>query len=45
MTRYPYERPLCEAERYLTKLTLLADSDLTDGGAGDILLPGDEYEL
>lgn len=43
MTRY--ERPLCEAEEYITKQALLAGSDLTDDGAGEFLIPGDEYNL
>ena len=40
-----YQRPLCEAEEYITKQALLAGSDLTDDGAGEFLIPGDKYNL
>jgi hypothetical protein len=40
-----YQRPLCEVEEYISHHALLASSDLTDDGAGDILTPGDIYEL
>ncbi|MBO7604318.1 MAG: hypothetical protein J6S97_07880 [Bacteroidales bacterium] len=40
-----YQRPLCETEEYVSSLALLAGSDLTDEGAGDILTPGEIYDL
>ena len=46
MMRLKYIIPACEAENMLTIVAaLLAGSDLTDDGAGDILTPGDIYEL
>ena len=44
MNRYPYTPPVCEYEKFELG-ALLAQSDLTDDGAGDILTPGDIYEL
>lgn len=40
-----YQRPLCEAEEYISNQALLTGSDLTDEGAGDFLTPGDIYNL
>ena len=44
MKLFPYAPPVCEYEQFELS-ALLAQSDLTDDGAGDILTPGDIYEL
>lgn len=38
-----YQRPLCELEEHIITRALLAGSELTDDGAGDPLIPGDEF--
>ena len=42
--KHSYAPPVCEYEKFELG-ALLAQSDLTDDGAGDILTPGDIYEL
>lgn len=45
MTHIPYAPPVCEYDTYSAAAGILTGSDLTDDGAGDFLLPGDEYTL
>ena len=40
-----YQHPQCELNNYLEATALLTGSDLTDEGAGDFLLPGDDFTL
>lgn len=45
MKAFPYAPPLCEYDNYFEATALLTGSDLTDEGAGDFLLPGDDFTL
>ena len=45
MTHLTYAPPACEYDIYSAAAGILTGSDLTDDGAGDFLLPGDEYTL
>lgn len=45
MKRHSYLPPKCEYDNYVAIACLLAGSDLTDEGAGDILTPGEIYDL
>lgn len=38
-----YECPLCETEEHQVPVSILTGSELTDDGAGDFLVPGEEY--
>ena len=40
-----YAPPKCEYDNYLTAGIILTGSELTDDGAGDFILPGEEFDL
>ena len=45
MKRTPYTPPLCEYNNYSAVAGMLAGSELTDDGAGEFLIPGDEFNF
>lgn len=45
MSTVKYVSPKCETGDYLSESVILAGSAFTDDGAGDMLLPGDDFIL
>lgn len=43
MTHLPYAPPVCEYNNFSAAAGILTGSELTDDGAGEFLIPGDEY--
>ena len=46
MMRHKYIVPLCETESLISAVAgMLTGSELTDDGAGEFLIPGDEFNF
>ena len=44
-THLPYAPPACEYNNYSAVAGILTGSELTDDGAGEFLIPGDEFNF